>query len=369
MTKVVFENGTIRDVIGKAAKIAPTKGSAFDKAAGIVIEVDAENQQVVVKSTNIEVFYMEIADTLSIEGNSTIWRLPSMVIDGITSKLPIASGKSVTMDDSSGRLLMQSGRMRAHIGLIDPTYFPSWGPFDADDLEEVSNFGARLQMVQWAAAKDGEPPMTGIHLNGQRVIATDRFKIAMVPCEAPPIYKPITIPANLFTPLMKSLADVAIGISEGELFLMPDETTQIRAVLYAHDYPPVDKVFKRDEPDSITFKRTSLLECIERAMVMGQRDRTPLLKCIIGEEEMAVMMTDKEIGLLGDVVEVPGFATHDRSTICFTPINLTGALTNSPNEQVTLHYNHEKPMKPVRLDGGSGYEVLIMPRKEAGEEE
>lgn len=367
MTAVTFENGTIRDVISKASKVAPTKGSAFDKASGILVVVDAENKQVLIKATNIEVFYMEIADYVSLEGDSKIWRLPSGILDGITSKLPLGSGKSVTFDDSSGRMLISSGRMRAHINLMDPSYFPNWEPFDAADLEEVSGFGARMEMVQWAAADQGEPPMTGVHFNGTHVIATDRFKIAVAPCDAPPIYKPVTIPAGIFTPLMKSLGDVAIGITDGELLLMPDDSTQIRAVIYGHEYPPAEKMLKRNEPNSITFKRSSLTECIERAMVMGQRDRTPLLKIIIGEEEIATFMNDAEVGLLGDVVETPGYAQHSRVTIGFTPQNLTRALAASPNEQVTLHYWADNGAKPVRLDGGSGYEVLIMPRKDIGE--
>lgn len=367
MTSVTFENGTIRDVISKAAKIAPTKGSAFDKAAGIVMVVDPANDQVVVKSTNIEVWYMEIADTLSIEGAPVMWRVPSQILDGIASKLPIASGKTVTFDDSEGRLKIESGRMRARLGLLDPTYFPRWDAFDPEGLEEVSGFGARMDMVQWAAAQQGEPPMTGVHFTGTHVVATDRFKIAIAPCEAPPIYKPVTIPAGIFTPLMKTLGDVAIGVSGGELLVMPDDSTQIRAVIYGHEYPPVINVLKRNEPDSITFKRTSLLECIERAMVMGQRDRTPCLRIIIGKEEIAVFMSDKEVGLLGDVIETPGYAAHKRVTIGFTPGNLTGALNASPNDQVTLHYWSDSPTKPVRLDGGSGYEVLIMPRKDLEE--
>lgn len=365
MTRVTFENGTIRDVISKASKVAPTKGSAFDKAAGIVMEVNVAAEQVIVKATNIELFYTEIADALVVEGKDTVWRVPSVVFDGITSKLPIGSGKTVTLDDTDDRLSITSGRMRAKVGLISTEYYPVWGAFDSADLEEVSGFGARMAMVEWAAAREGEPPITGVHFNGELVMATDRHKIAISPCVSPVFFKPITVPAGLFTPLMKNLTDVMVGITENQLLLMPDSTTQIRAAIYGHEYPPAHKVLKRDETAHVTFKRSSLLECIDRAMVMGQRDRSPLLRIYLGDSEIAVFMDDKEVGLLGDIVDVPGYCEHSRFVICFSPSNLTGALNASPNEEVTLYYHPNESLKPVRIDGGSGYEVLIMPRKNA----
>lgn len=68
------------------------------------------------------------------------------------------------------------------------------------------------------------------------------------------------------------------------------------------------------------------------------------------------------MGLLGNVMEIGGQATHNRQYIGFTPDNLTGALRAAPNADVTIYYHLNMPMKPIRLDGGSGYEVLIMPR-------
>lgn len=370
MTKVVFENATIRDVISKAGRIAPTKGSAFDSAAGIMVEVNAEEQQVVVKATDTLIYYMEVADFVSIEGPSVKWRIPSLVIDGICSKLPIQSGKAVTFDDEgSTTLKITSGRMRANVRTIDPQYYPDWDAFDDAELETVPNFGASIQMVQWAASKSGEPPLTGVHLDGEICIATDRFRIAMGPCKASPIYKPVTVPAGIFTPLMKTLGDVRLGIADNMLLVQPDEAIQIRAVIYANEYPKVTAVVKRAEPVGATFRKAGLLEIIDRAMVFAQRDRMPLLKMFIGLEEIAVMMSDKEMGLLGDVIEIPGHAQHDRVLICFTPDNLTGAINNAPNDEITFWYDPAYPLKPIRIDGGSGYEAIVMPRKEHSEGE
>lgn len=362
MTKVTFENATIRDVIGKAARIAPTKGSAFDKAAGICIDVDAEANEVTVRSTNTEVFYMEITDVVEIEGASCTWLIPSALLDGICSKLPIKSGATVIFNQDSSAIKISTGRMKANLRLMDPSYYPSWKPFDPAGLSPVSDFGGRLQQVEWAASKTGTPPLTGVHINGTHAIATDSYRIAMTPCEIPQLYEPVTIPSATFTPLMKTLGEVRIGQEDGQLLVMPDDSTQVRAVIFPQKYPPVERAMRRDESHAVMVDRDYLLEMIEQAMVIGARDRTPLLKCIIGLEEFAVLMEDQEMGLLGNVVELPGQATHNRHYVGFTPDNLTAALRAAPNAEVTFYYVEGKPMKPVRIDGGSGYEVYIMPR-------
>ena len=362
MTTVTFETATIQDVIGKAARIAPSKGSAFDKAAGIVIDVDAQSNEVVVRATNTEVFYMEVVDAVSINGESVTWRIPSALLDGICSKLPITSGAEVAFVQDGPQIKIQQKRMRATLRLMDPSYFPTWDAFDPADLSPVSDFGGRLQQVQWAASKDGTPPLTGINLSGTEARATNNFRVAITPCDVPQLYEPVTIPAATFTPLMKSLGEVRLGRSENQLLVMPDDSTQIRAVIYGDKYPAIERVFQRNETNAIMVNRDHLLEMIEQAMVMGQRDRTPLLKLIIGQEELAVFMEDQEVGLLGNVLEIPSQATHARHYIGVSPDNLTSALKASPNAEVTIYYMDGNAKKPIRIDGGSGYEVLIMPR-------
>lgn len=363
MTKVVFENATIRDVISKAAKVAPTHGTAFDKAAGVLIEVDPSENEVVVRATNTEIFYMEIVDAVEMDGPPTSWLLPSALLSGVTSKLPIASGKTVTFDDSDGvQVVIKHARMVAKMRLMNHAYYPEWDPFESEGLTAVSDFAARINQVQWAASKSEAPPLSGINLSGTHIGATDKFRVAITPCEIKNLPEPVTIPATIFAPLMKNLGEVYLGVEGSQLLIMPDDSTQIRALIFEGQYPNLARVLQRNETHGIMVKKSFMIEMIDRAMVMGQTDRTPLLKLIIGEEEVAAFMEDREMGLLGDVIEVPGQATHERYTIGFTPDNLKGALSAAPNEDVTIYYFPGVAKKPFRIDGGSGYEAMVMPR-------
>lgn len=361
--KVTFENATIADSIGKAAKVAPTRGMAFDKAAGICMTLDPEANTVTLRSTNLNVFYLELVDAVEVEGEGT-WRFPSMVISALMAKLPIGSGKNVTLEQVGAEVVLKSGRTKAKLRIMDATYYELWDPFDPEELEVVPDLGARIQQVEWAAMEDGEVIYSGIHLNGEYVVGTDRIRLAVAECVAEPIYKPVTIPAGILKPVISNLRDVAVGISEGQFLLMPDVSTQIRTVIYDKEYPPVLKALDRQWPDEIKIRKTELLDIIDRAMVFGNRDRSPKMQFIVGKGEVAVMIGDQEMGLLQDVMEISGQADHKRLTIFFTPKNLTEALNAAPSEECVLGYDANNANFPVLINGGSGYRALVMPRRD-----
>jgi DNA polymerase III sliding clamp (beta) subunit (PCNA family) len=373
--RLIFEVATFADAVAKAARVAPTKaGEAFDKAAGLHISVvDGEVQ---LRSTDLKIFYLEVVDAVEIDGKREDgpfeWRLSSQILSGIVGKLRIGSGKQVRLEQVDNQVKLTAGRVSARLRMMNAEYYPTWDPFDPDLLDMVPDLGARIQQVEWAADSSGEPPLGGIHLDGEKIVSTDRFRLACVPCEAEPIQDPITVPAGIFAPVIKNMRDVrdvAIGVDQNQLLIMPDTSTQIRAAIYAVEYPNLNRALRRDHPDTIKFRKEEVLNMIELAGVFGMKERIPKLTVFIGEEEFAVMMSDQDEGLLGDVLDIPGQARHKRVKIFFTPKNLTDAIIASPSEEIELHYDKEKPGNQVRLDGGSGYEAWVMPRREKQKED
>jgi DNA polymerase III sliding clamp (beta) subunit (PCNA family) len=358
--KVSFENATIADSVGKAARVAPTKGEAFDKASGILMELDATDNTVTLRSTNLLIYYLEVVDAIEVAANVT-WRFNAQILSQVLAKLPIGTDKIVTFEQKGNEIHMKSGRTTAKFRTLDTSYYPTWEPYDPNLLEMVPDLGARIQQVEWAASDQPELSFAGIHLDGKHIIATDRFRLAQVPCEAEPIYKPITIPAGVLKPVLANLRDVAIGIDEGQFLLMPDVSTQIRTTIYAHDYPNVGGALAQEWPEKVTLRKAALIEIIDRAVVFAQRDRSPKLTVIIGKSEIAVMCTDAEMGLLGDAIEIEG-ADHGRKHFFFTPKNLSDALAAAPSDQIDLYYDTENSRKPFKIDGGSGFTALVMPR-------
>jgi DNA polymerase III sliding clamp (beta) subunit (PCNA family) len=368
VTTVVFETATIADAVKAAERVAPNKGAAFDKASGIVIEVDPANGTVVLKSTNMDLFHMAWIDAVSMEGEPATWRLPSMLFARHMAALPIGSGKEVTFTQVDRQLRVEQGRTKARFNLIDAEFYPSWAAFDPDELTAVKDFGGRIGLVEWAAAKDGIP-LTGVHFDGELAIATDRYRLAAVPLAIPGLATPCTVPAGLLSSILKQTGEVSLAVDATQMLLMPDEHTQIRCVLYGEKYLDARRIMEnnREYPATVKVKRPALLEVIGRAMNFTGSERFPTLRMFVGMEEIGCMMQEREQGMIGDVYEVPGQATHEKVELKFTPKNLVDALNAAPNDEVEIHYDPSRPNKIVYINGGSGYEAWVMPRRETGE--
>jgi DNA polymerase III sliding clamp (beta) subunit (PCNA family) len=362
--KAVFENATIADSIQKAARVAPSKGEAFDKASGIMMELDSTDNTVTIRSTNLDIFYLEVVDAIEVEGDSA-WRFHAITLPGVLSKLPIGSGKTVSFEQVHGEVHVKSGRTTAKFRLMDASHFPEWKPFDPELLELVPDLGARIKQVEWAAGTDSNMAFSGIHIDGQHLITTDRYRLAVVDCDSErALDEPVTIPAGILKPLLSGLRDIAIGVLDGNFLMMPDQSTQIQTRIFQEKFPTVLPLMDRNWPNSVKFKKTGLLQIIERAVVFAQRERDPKLSFFIGKGEIGVMCADQEMGLLGDVIEISSQADHARMKILYTPKNLQEALENCPSDEVVFYYDATNPQVPTKLDGGSGFQALVMPRKE-----
>ena len=368
--KVTFETAAFADSIKQAALVAPTSGSTFDKANGIVLDLDAEVKNgwtVLVRSTNLDVFRMEWLNPESIEGPATRWRLPANLFAKVVSSFPIGTGKQITIEDGRNGLQtyvkITSGRAQAKFNLIDHEYYPQWSIFDPSSLTEALDLGGKLQMVEWAA-DNGEPPFSGIHFDGERVLATDRYRMAVSPLEIPGLSEPITVPSGVLSQLLKATGEIRLGVEGSQLLVMPDEGVQIRCVIFGNPYPSTKAIREAVYTHSITVKKAPLLEIMQRAQSFGSTDRDSVLRCFIGLEEFAIRMANSEVGVIGDAMEIPGQALHERFEIKFTPKNIIDPLSHSPSEEVVLSYEVGKPDRLVRVDGGNGYYSWGQPRRE-----
>jgi DNA polymerase III sliding clamp (beta) subunit (PCNA family) len=364
----VFETATIADAVKRADRIAPSKGQAFDKSAGIVFDIDADTGLVVVRATNLDIYSMEWVDTVSVGGETATWRVPSALFAQVLKGLPIGTGKEVTLEDKTdGRvrqLLLTSGSTRAKFNLMMTDHYPEWEVFDPTGLIEVDDLGGRVAQVEWAAGIKEEPPLSGIHIDGEHVVACDRYRLAVAPLKIEELDAPITIPAGILGQVMKSEGTASIGVRDGQLLIMPDKSTQIRTIVFGAEYPPIERIKKRDHPQTVKLRKTPFLEVANRVSGFAGNDRFPKLQMFFGKEQIAMMMNTKEVGAIVDIIETPGYCDHERFEIAFTPKKLLDAINAVPNEELELFYDTENATAIFRVDGGSGYEAWVMPRRE-----
>lgn len=363
MTSITFESGTIIDAVQKAAAIAPGKsGVAFDKAAGLLLQVTPDSEvKALMRATNLELFHSEAVGALEAEGQDATWRLPSGILSSVLKSLPMGSGRTVKFTDMGSQIAITSGRMKLVLNKMDEAYYPDWDMFEPQTMTTVSSLGGKIGLVEWAAEGGAPPPWGAVYADGEFVIATDRYKLVKAPLKMD-VDQPIMIPKGLSTTL-RQMGDVQIQVVGGKLQIMPDDFTQVECLLYEGSYVPWQAIAKTDYPMSVTVDKGLVLDVINRANNVAGADRMPIVKMYFGKGEIAAFMTNQEQGLLGDVVEVPGQIDHSRVILAFTPKYITDCIDKAPSRQVTLKYDPANPHRPFHIDGGSGYEAWVLPRK------
>lgn len=360
---ITFETNTLSSAISKAARVAPNKGPSYDRAAGILVEINPEaDKPAVVKATDLEVTYLEGISTLKCESDPLKFRVPSAVFTGILSGLPLGSETKLEITDS--HVVISCGRKKAKVVRFDAgAAFPLWEAFDPNGLSTVNNFSALTAQVSWACSSESIP-FTGVRMDGTHLWASDKYRVARVPCQME-IDDPITAPLNVLRPILKNLSDARVGARDSKLLLMPDEFTQITSVIFPENWPDIQKnvVDKLQHNASLVVDRERFRDAVNAMMVLCKTDRYPRVRLTIGGSRIHIHMDVPDVGEMSDEIEVNG-AEHDDVTIHFTPTYLTNALDATQSSEVVFAYDTNNTLSLGHISDETDYNAWFTSRRE-----
>lgn len=374
MTKVVFETATLIEAVRRAASLAPTKGAAFDKAAGIIMEVLAGEGEVLFRATDdvTQMTHWVKPSSIDAKALETVWRLPSGPFAGVVAKLR-PTGQVLLEQDGSG-LNLTSGRTKARLQLMDSKSYPRWDVFDEENLVPVENIGTAIRAVQWAASDQVDGALDGVHLRGEFAVATNRYRVCRYPLKVDGLPEGgITLAPQSAKAIGEMKGEVRFGTDGHQAFFMPDDDTQIRATLYGEQYMNPKMVYELEYTDQVKLQAPDFIRMIDLTDQITSGDRsTPSLRFYIGKEQIAVLAANDEVGQVRDILDVPGQALHKRRVeIKISPVELSKALNGGEGHNVTLNYNSEleyvgigkqgRLQRVLRIDKDGGYQAWIVP--------
>lgn len=357
--KAVFEVATFVDAVKKANRVAPTKGSALDRSAGIVIEVDPNlSERVVMKATDLEVTLRMVVNALEVGDEACRWRIPSRLLFGIINTLSIASGNQIELvDTGDGEIYFRCGKTKAKIRQIRGDY-PLIGSFDASQLDTVDGLSQRLNQVAWATDRQSKSILSGVHMDGTRLVACDRSRLAIVPC-AVPVSEPITAPLWELAAVIRNTQEVAIGADENRVLLMPDDYTQATSVLLKGDYANFEPLLVDKTEHELTVPCEALSTVLDRTLVLAKEERETSTNITFGDGCVTVDM-QSEIGKVVDELEIEGGHTGEPLKMRFDAEMLRKAIDASGRPRLKIRYGPHA-LAPVRITDDDGFFVLMMP--------
>lgn len=362
--KVVFETASLSDTLKKANRIAPSRGRNFELYAGFYLEIDPAQQEVLLRSTDGGVFYMEWITPLEVYGDEPfVWRIPSSVTTAIVNTLPQGAGKKVTFTQDGGRVVITSARTKGSVRLIKSEDYPRWETFDPDAVEPVTGLGAKLDQVAWAVSRKEIEITSGVYMDGERIVATDKTRLAMAPLEMP-VSEPVVVPMAVLAPVVNQMVDMKAGVIGNFLCLLPNNYTQIKCVLLGDPYPNVNGVINRETTDVVMFNRETTIATLQRILTVGQKDRQGHLDLTIGNGEMVLFAKDDGADeQIEDVIELNGQAEHEPMTFRLDPGMFMQAVNKAPGLMVMMNYRADNPSGFLRFEGEAGYKCWIPPRR------
>ncbi len=361
---VTFEAPLLADAVAKAARVAPVKGAAFDKAAGIVLDIYPDHA--VIMATDLETTYRQELAVTEVVGvfDPIRWRLPSVLLSNLLSALPMGNGSTVRMvdkDDSTLRIL--SGATVAKVSLYAADDYPTINKFPTDGMAEANDLAARLATVSWAVKRKVETPLGGVHIDGDLLVATDGMMLATIPCKAP-VEEPVTVAVNNLAFLLKSATDVRLRAEDLRLCMTLDAETQATTRIYSGAYPNYKALFRDDYIGDVQIHRLGWIEVIQRMLTVIDSDKFPHLSIEVNGDRNRLIMDIVTQG--GDRIrdEVSFTGNAPSSTILGTNANsLLPALQATNREMIRYQFGHSDPLRcnmvPHVLSDDSGYVAIV----------
>lgn len=367
MTKITVETATLADAVAKAARVSPTKGAAFDKASGILFEIDPmKPDRIYVKSTDLEVTYLQKVPVLHVDAQQEdLWRIPAL-ISNIVTNLPLGIGSELTMERTGpGEITLKCGRKKAKVRSFDPDSFPRVNPFDPRDMGEVEMFPTRLNQAAWATDPESEI-LSGVHINGTHLVACDRTRLVQVPCKVP-VDDPITVPLRAIAPVIRNAGSVKVRVQKDRLQIMPDEDTQITSMVLAAQYPNVKGIIRDNFDGRVSVDREAFFESLNRMLIMVKSERYPRVLVTLRKDSIHIKVSDASTGEMEDEIDAKGGPDVD-FLMEFTPSTLTNALEVSTRAQVDFDYGGSVAnpaftanMLPIHFFDDGGFDAWLMP--------
>lgn len=370
-TKVSFDAATFADAIQKAARVAPTKGAPFDMAQGILIA--GYEEKVEIKSTNLDTSYHQriVPMDATCPNGPFYWRVPSSMLAGLVSNLPLGSGAKITLiDTGDGAIRLTSGTVKVKLAMVTGE-LPKVDWFDPEGFSSAQDFAHKASRVSWASDNKGNGILNGVHIDGEHLIATDREGAAIVPCKVP-ISKPITVPLWNIANVLKAASDVRLNADDKTLQIMLDADSQATSRIYEGAFPDVKRVIREDFAGYATFPKSQFVESINRMLIVAKSEKMPVVKLTFESGLTKFLTMDVEVpetGQIRDTIDVEG-EYDDVTEIYFTPTRLIQAIENVKGENARVNFGkpglsaEDNALQPVIVKDESGYTALVMPRKQ-----
>lgn len=270
------------------------------------------------------------------------------------------------------QVIVRSGKFIAKMGRLDAANFP---PTDAPAVDAVtvpsSDLLAGIQRVAYAASTDdGVPLICAVSFQGQRMVATDKFRLATQEVDFSLPGDPL-VPARALV-MVGALCSAALsgGVETTDVqadanhaaFTFGDTTLTSRTIIGS--FPDWQQLVPGSgEPfGTVTLKREALIEALKRMRSVTDKAMLPKVTIAVLPSGQVHFSAVDEAERADDTIDGAVVGGEEKvQTTSFNPLFLLGALqSNTTALEVTLGLRGTK-VCPLTAAGEPKWLCLLMP--------
>jgi hypothetical protein len=227
----------------------------------------------------------------------------------------------------------------------------------------VPGLARRVEQIAWACHND-RPPLTGVHIDGKRLVACDSYTVALMPCTVP-VDTPVTAPLGTLSAVLRNIDDVRLRATETRLEIMPDDDTQLTALVYGLPYPEVDRIINQVKVTyDVGFDRRAMIEVIKRMQVIVKSERHPRLDLVFNADTIDLDMSLQSVGEIKETIDCQ-HGPIDPISFTFDPGKLLDAIQGGSRDLMQFGIS-ENTLHPTRLHDEGDFDSWVMPMAPMG---
>ena len=308
---------------------------------------------------------MEISIETVLDGDVAepgITAVDAKLLMGIVAKMPDADIEIISEKES---LIVKSGKSKFNLACRDGEEFPR-----AQALDGGASFTMRqaelknmiMSVVFAISQNDTNKVMRGVNvlIDGEiaKFTALDGHRIAVREIGIDEGNNGnVIIPGKTLNELAKILSDtgdVRITLDDAHAMFEFDGTMLVTRLIEGK-YLEVDKVMQIDHKTKVTVDRRSLMDCLDRSLILTNVNDKKPVKVTVNKDTMAVEITTA-LGSFADSVAVS--KEGDDLVIAVNPRFMLDALKAISDDEVDLYFVSKSAPCIIK---GEGYAYLVLP--------
>ncbi|MHA2023815.1 MAG: hypothetical protein ACTSWQ_09160 [Candidatus Thorarchaeota archaeon] len=202
------------------------------------------------------------------------------------------------------------GAVKGTFTLISKIELPSPPDCDVVAGESFNQLATGLNLCRYSVSKDETTGvLCGVHVRGNKIISTDRYRISMYQMDDLKFDTPFTIPLKFVNILVRCGTKVdSVGVSEdNQMIVMLEDGTLLYTGLLVGEYKDLTGFFPDDKKDHKTIRFPDKLEPVLERHITFLKDIEPTGKVTnvtLSAKKCRLNSSDMNLGELEEVLDL-----------------------------------------------------------------